>query len=296
MGRSPGKGTFRRPAMAGWVVIALLAQAGCAHRPASPPGPERGRVESVGVVEAKFLPEVVLELPGKGRFDGAVRGAGRGFLSWGGAALRVGAEAFHGCSGEACGYLAVGLLAVATASGTVGAVVGGLEGAIRSMPAGEARDIEAATRHLADLKIQETLRDRALEEAGDAVGCAAFPVPDAGPTAIDCVVDYRGLAAEGIDTVVEVAVPAVGFRGERWGSRPPLSVILKVRVRRYRAEDGLLLDEREWLYRSPERFFLEWMADGAALLEEEFEAGYAELAERIAREAICSAGSQPPAK
>lgn len=249
----------------------------------------------MGVVSARFLPEVVLDLPAKGRIDGAVRGAGRGFLAWGGVPLRVGAEAMRGCSGEACGYAAIGFLAVAAASGTVGAVVGGVKGAIRAMPAEEARRIEEATRHMADLKIQETVRDRALEEAEDASGFTVVAVPDAGPTASDCAVDYRGLAAEGIDTVAEVSVLSVGFRGEKWGRNPPLSVFLKARVRRYRTGEGRMLEEKELSYRSPERYFSDWMADGAALVEEEFEAGYGALAERIAGDVICPPGAGPPA-
>lgn len=274
----------------------LLAQSGCAHRAPSPSGPERDRVESVGVVSAKFLPEVVLDLPAKGRVDGAVRGAGRGFLAWAGVPLRVGAEAMRGCSGQACGYVAIGMLAVATASGTVGAVVGGVEGAIRAMPAGEARRIEEATRHLADLKIQETIRDRVLEEAEDASGCTVLAVPDAGPTATDCVVDYGGLAAKGVDSVVELSVLSVGFKGEKWGKRPPLSVFLMVRARRYRTEDGRMLEEKELSYRSPERQFSAWMEDGAVHMEEAFETGYGELAEKIAGEVICPPGMEPPAE
>jgi len=102
---------------------------------------------------------------------------------------------------------------VAAATGAVGAVFGGLEGAIRAIPAREAEEIETATRYLADLKIQETMRDRVLDAAEDAGGCAVVALPGAGPAAVDCVVAYGGLAAEGIGSVVEVAVLSVGFRG-----------------------------------------------------------------------------------
>jgi hypothetical protein len=187
------------------------------------------------------------------------------------------------------------MLAVVAASGTIGAVVGGLEGAIRSMPAAEAREIERATRHLADLGIQDAVRIRVLSEAADLCGNEVIAVPDAGPAASDCVVDYRGLAAEGIDFVVEISVLSVGFKGEQWGSRPPLSAYLDARVRRYRTGDGKLVEEKELQYRSGERQFSEWMADGADLLEEEFEAGYGDLAERIAVETVCPPVAEPPA-
>lgn len=294
MGIAPRNTPLRRSAAAGWVLLAVLSQAGCAHRPAVPQGPDRDRAETVGLVSAGFQPEVILDLPGKGRVDGAIRGAGRGFLAWSGVALRIGAEALRGCSGEACGYAAIGMLAVVAASGTVGAVVGGLEGAVKSMPAAEAREIEEATRYLADLGIQETVRDRVLAEAADLCGNPVLAAPVAGPAASDCVVDYRGLSAEGIDSVVEVAVLSVGFQGRRWGSRPPLSAFLNVRVRRYRTEDGRMVEEKEFPYRSGERLFSEWMADGAALLAEEFEAGYWDLTDRITGEAICPPVAEIP--
>ncbi|MBP2669111.1 MAG: hypothetical protein H6Q80_1313 [Deltaproteobacteria bacterium] len=294
MERISGNKSVCRPAVAGWILLLFLAQAGCAHRAPSLPDAGSDRAGSAGIVSAEFLPEVVLDLPGKGRVDGAVRGAGRGFLLWSSVPLRFGAEGLRGCSGEACGYIAVGVLAVAAATGAVGAVFGGLEGAIRAIPAREAEEIETATRYLADLKIQETMRDRVLDAAEDAGGCAVVALPGAGPAAVDCVVAYGGLAAEGIGSVVEVAVLSVGFRGERWGTRPPLSVVLAVRVRRYRTGDGQMTDEWEFRHRSEERLFADWMADGAALLEEEFREGYWRLAEEIVVAMRCEPGPDPP--
>ena len=133
-----------------------------------------------------------------------------------------------------------------------------------------------------------------LSEAADLCGNGVIPVPDAGPAASDCVVDYRGLEAEGIDSVVEISVLSVGFKGEQWGSRPPLYAFLDARVRRFRTGDGKLVEEKELQYRSGERQFSEWMADGAALLEEEFEAGYGDLAERIAVETVCAPVAEIP--
>jgi hypothetical protein len=284
-------GISRHPAVAGILLLVLLAPQGCGHLPPSRSDRRLEKTETAGIATARFLPEVRLDLPGKGRVDGAVRGAGRGFLTGASVPLRLLAGGMSGCSGEACGYAAIGILALAAASGSVGAVFGGVHGAIMAIPAEEARKIENATRELANLRIQETMRDRILEDAEDRAGCRFVFLPDAAPPSVDCVVDYRFLAERGIASILEVSVLSVGFKGEQWGSDPPLSVFLSVRVRRYRTEDGRMLEEKELGYRSTKRKFIEWMADEAALTEEEFHRGYARVSGEVVREMLCGSVS-----
>lgn len=281
---------YRHPAVAGLLLLVLHVPQGCGHQPPSRSDREPERTETAGIVSARFLPEVRLDLPGKGRLDGAVRGAGRGFLTGASVPLRIFAEGMSGCQGEECGYLAIGVLAVAAASGSIGAIVGGVHGAIQAIPAGEARRIEKATRELSILRIQETMRDRILEDAGNRAGCGLVFLPEAAPPSVDCVVDYRFLAERGIASVLEVSVLSVGFKGEQWGSDPPLSVLLSVRVRRYRTGDGRMVEEQELGYRGEKRKFAEWMADGAALTEEEFHRGYAHVSGKVVRDMLCGSG------
>jgi len=278
------KSLLRQPALTGFVLLSLIVHAGCAHKPPSPPDVAPPPVVSIGIVCANFLPEVVLDLPAKGRVDGAVRGAGRGFLKWVEVPLRVGAEVLRGCNGKECGYVAIGFLAISAATGAVGAVVGGIQGSIRAIPGKEAERMENATRYLADLKIQETMWHWVHDATMDLTAYRILPFPESGPDAPDNVADYSGFASAGVDSVIEVSVLSVGFKGERWGRNPPLSVILRVRVRRYRTMDGTIAiqEEREFLYRSEERSFSEWMTDGAARMDWEFQNGYRMLAGEIA--------------
>lgn len=278
------KSSLRRPALTAFVLLFLIVHAGCAHQPSSPADAAPPPVESMGIVYAKFLPEVVLDLPAKGRVDGAVRGAGRGFLKWAEVPLRVSVELLKGCNGKECGCVAIGFLAISAATGTVGAVVGGIQGSIRAIPGKEAGRMENATRYLADLNIQETMWRRVYDAAMDHTAYRILPVPESGPDAPDNVADYRGFARAGVDTVMEVSVLSVGFKGERWGRNPPLSVFLQVRVRRYRTMDGSMAiqEEKEFRYRSEERSFSEWMADGAVPMDREFQNGYRMLAREIA--------------
>ena len=265
----------------------LFVPAGCGH--VSPARSERSSdvVRTAGIVTADFLPDVRLDLPGKGRVDGAVRGAGRGFLAGAEIPLRILGEGMSGCSSKECGYVAIGILAVATATGTVGAVVGGVHGAIEAMPAREARRMEEATEELANLRIQEILGNRILEAGTRSVACRYVPIPYAAWSTPEEEGDYRFLTGEGFDSILEIGAVSVGFRGTKWGSDPPLSVFLTVRVRRYGGRDGKFLGEENLLYESGERKFAEWMADGAAPAEEQFERGYREIAGRVVAEIPC---------
>ncbi|MBI5576454.1 MAG: hypothetical protein HY896_08850 [Deltaproteobacteria bacterium] len=237
---------------------------------------------------ATFQPEVRLDLPGKGRVDGAVRGAGRGFLTGAEVPLRILGEGMHGCSGQECGYVAIGILAVATATGSVGAIVGGVHGAIKAMPAREARKIEEATEGLANLWIQEIMTDRVLETETEDCACRYILLPDESWSAPDDEADYSSLAGEGFDSILEIGVVSVGFKGTQWGSDPPLSVFLAVRVRRYDGKTGKLLGVENLVFEGGERKFAEWMADGAAPAEEEFEQGYMEIAYKIVGTIPCN--------
>ncbi len=271
----------RKPELVGLLFLLLLVQAGCGHVSPSRSARNSDVTRTAGIVPARFLPEVRLDLPGKGRIDGAVRGAGRGFLAGAEIPLRIAAAGLQGCGGKECGYLVIGFLAVATATGAVGAVVGGVHGAIEAMPAREARKMEEATEGLANLRIQETLADRVLEYGTESLACRYVILPDASWTAPDDEVDYRSLTDKGFDSILEIGVLSIGFKGTRWGSDPPLTVFLAVRVRRYRGSDGILLGVENLFHEGDERRFAEWMADGAVQAEEEFKRGYREIAGRI---------------
>jgi hypothetical protein len=272
---------WRKPELVGLLLLLLLVQAGCGHVSPSRSARNSDVPSTAGIVPARFLPEVRLDLPGKGRVDGAVRGAGRGFLAGAEIPMRIAAAGLQGCGGKECGYLAIGFLAVATATGAVGAVVGGVHGAIEAMPAREARRMEEATEFLANLQIQEILADRVLEYGTESLACRYAILPDASWSAPEAEVDYRSHAGKEFDSILEIGVISIGFKGTQWGSDPLLTVFLAVRVRRYRGSDGKLLGVVNLFHEGDERKFAEWMADGAALAEEEFERGYGEIAARI---------------
>lgn len=251
----------------------LLGQTACSgHRAAVAPRPRSAwSAGTVGVVSAGFLPDATLAPPpAGGRIQGLVRGAGQGFLDGISIVGGLGNARFQCSSGEGCAAAAVILLAVVVSFGTVGAVVGGIHGALTAPEAEDARRIrEEAREMLADLRIQENLAERIARRGADAAGDNALFVAlgDRGPDGPGEAVDYRTLAGEGIDTVVEAAVLAIGFAGAN-ARNAPLRLTMTVRIRLYRASDGAMAWESVFSPRSPGFTRRDWDADGSRLFRE----------------------------
>lgn len=95
--------------------------------------------------------------------------------------------------------------------------------------------------------------------------------------------DYRRLAAEGIDAVLETNLARVGTQSagsmtSLWElADPPLRLYMRTRVRLVRTGDGVELFSREYVYRSGWRKQSVWVADGGRELLLELAAGYQPL-------------------
>ena len=265
-----------------WLTLTLLlVQAGCAtiSRPPPPPlRPEvRAQLGNVGVVSGRFLPATVVERPAAGKVRGAAKGAVVGAL--GGAAAVAGN--LGRCSGDACGYVAVVMLAVLIGAATVGALTGAVVGVVATESATKAREAEAALQHaFAELKIQETLRDRLVTIARDEAQLDLIPVVDPSPTDPDVDVDYRPLAAQGIDTILEVSVTWLGLTGDR-SVNPPLALSMTTRVRVIRSGDGTELYHQELHHWNGSRKFVEWAVHDAQAFREGLDAAYTNAARKI---------------
>ncbi len=269
-----------------WLTVTLLlVQAGCAtvSRPAPPPLPPelRAQLGRVGVVSARFVPATVVERPEAGKVRGAAKGAAVGAL-----ASVAGAAAMFShsrCSGDACGFLAVVMLGVLIGAATVGVVTGAVVGAVATESAQRAREAEAALQYaFAELKIQQTLRDRLVTIARDEAQLDLVPVADLSPSDPDVDVDYRPLVAQGLDTVLEVGVTRLGLIG---GGRvnPPLALSMTTRLRVIRSGDGAELYRQELHHRRGSRKFVEWAAQDARAFRGALDTAYTDLSREIVR-------------
>jgi len=157
---------------------------------------------TVGVVSARFLPVVKLDMPPTDKFSGAVLGAGSGFKAW----AKVPADFLiggpPGAGTEQGAYLTVVILAVAAVAGSVGGIVGGIRGALHSPTPEEAAISEAETRNsFRNLKIQETMRDHVINASGAQNRFRLVAPQDACPNEPEQECDYRSFSERGIDTV-----------------------------------------------------------------------------------------------
>jgi hypothetical protein len=130
--------------------------------------------------------------------------------------------------------------------------------------ADRAQKAEAALQHaFAELEIQQTLRDRLVALARDEARLDVGPGGDVGPARPEEATDYRRLAAEGIDTVLEVSVTRLGLVTREEAPNPRLALTMTTRVRLVRSGDGAELYREELSHRSGFQKFVEWAARDA---------------------------------
>jgi len=245
------------------LTAALLA--GCATAPYRPPSEEiRAQVGTVGVISPRLSPEASVEGPTAGKGTGAAKGAGLG------AAYMLG-------GGATSGHPLTFALGIALTP--VGALVGGIYGAGAAEPASAVQEAERTLKKaVAELKAQEAMRDLVLEVARSETRYQFVSLAEHDP-----------LASEGIDTILEVSVPALGLAGPV-GVNPPVAVVVEACAKLIRIGDGAELyalppkDAHPLLFVSPGRRFVEWAAEDARLFREELDRAYRTLAEKIVDE------------
>ena len=247
----------RRPRLVWPVALLVGMQAGCAGVFGSaPPSLPLG---TVGVASGRFAPEVQVEAPTR-----------ESAAAWG----ATHAPAPGGLSGLVVlpFYLAGGAL--------VGAVLAPPASAVEP-----ARVVLART--LTDLDPTGGLRERVLEGARDRARGAVVSLPGWGPTAAGEVADYRPLAADGIETVLEVAVSRLSL--EMSGIKS-VRLLVSARARLLQVADGLTLKDRTFDYRSRDRVFTAWAESNSAPLRIEVDRASRTLAEEIATKFFGAAG------
>lgn len=266
-----------RPIITLLSITLLTGQWGCALAPkdSSPPHfppsllseEVREDLGAIGVVSVDVVPEAHLEAPTSGKGSGAGKGAATGFFSMIAAGLQ---------SGD--GYGA----ALGIALAPVVALGGAVYGAVAAESAATVEESEAALQNaLANLRIQEALRDRVLQVAKQQTRHHFVLLA----SAFDEEVSYSSLAGEGIDTIIELSAPmlAIGlFSGK--GINPPLPLFLGACTRLVRVADGAELYSSGWVYRSRTRKFVEWAANNAQPFRDELDRAVLSLAETVVDE------------
>jgi hypothetical protein len=257
-------------------VSLLLTPLGCATteiRSFSSPIPEEMRKSShsVAVIPAGFAPSSNLLTFAKGRDTGAAKGAAAGALQG------MGSLGHGGASGGPYGAAVIVLLLPVFAS--IGAIAGGIEGAIKAIPDEEVAKIEASVNSvLQELDMQNTMAENIVLKGGELTSYRFVPLKGPGPATPDSRPDFTTIKGEGNDLALEVSVLEIGFHGGS-GSDPLLSFFMNARIRAFRVDDGAELHADIFRYTSREGKFSEWAENGALRLKEALETGYAQIAE-----------------
>jgi len=269
-----------RKLLAGLLVLLLAGLPGCVAPPRYQlPDDQLYDLTATGlpVVAVCYPPRSNLEAFAKGRLEGALKGTGEGFAEGILLPFRGGGS----CSGDFCGAVILLLMAVGA---TVGAVAGGVYGAIKAVPATTADEVEAAlqrslqgldaSRHLTGMLASRTVADDRLRLLAVAdVNGPAVPGEQPG---------YPQLADRWFSAVLEVAVTEVNYHVEKKSSKS-LDLCLDVHARAMlvplRGAGGRI--EREFICRSPTRSATEWNGSDPQLFADQFEACLWQLAGQV---------------
>jgi TonB family protein len=274
------------------VLAVCVGPWGCAHgrnRPPLPPSDEvRAQFRTIGLPAARFLPDTELEMPGKGW--GTLKGAGSGLIAGAGPGVSMLKGLYKVCSeilidpralfavclpGEVLGF---GVTAV---GGTVGALGGAVYGAVVAESGFHISAVENSVRSTGVvLTAHERLRDELLRTARARGSLNLVALDDHGPTAVGEMIDYRPLAAEGIDTIVEVSIPRIRLAGTD-GINPPVGLIMIARANVIRTSDGAELYGETFEYHSSVYKLVEWGADDGEVFRREVRQGIGVLVENI---------------
>jgi len=208
---------------------------------------------------------------------------GKGFWAGAGRGSAVVIEA--GIAGQNVFTFMAGL-----ALSPVGAIVGGLDGAISesartvSRPLTSGRDTEAKIgRELKRRKIEVALRDHITQTGRGSTSQRFIALPH--ETFSVEVLSYGGnsharemLIESGIDAILDVHITRFGLSG--MSADDPL-IALELNVRSLWYAQDMPLQFNEWEYKGKERRLSTWTSDGNRLLREELEHAVQRLAKRV---------------
>ena len=256
-------------------LVACASQREPASSPSRVSEAQRKQLGSIAVVQIVRPPKSTVDVGARGAAAGGMQGAAQGGVTGGSMALQLGGS----CSDPMCGLVVIVLLPVFVVSGLV---IGGVSGAVTATPKDQAIAIEAAL--AAGLQATggaDAFRTEVVNVAKQS-GVVGIRETSLAPQVVtDEHPDYHALAAEGIDTVLEVGLVGVAFGGDS-GSNPELKLGVQAAVRLVDARSNAELYHNFKLKEiSPARRFDAWNRNDRLALKQEFERSYHRLAVTI---------------
>jgi hypothetical protein len=243
------------------VIASILA--GCGGKPLrDEPAANLG---AVAIVPSRSEPAAQFD-PGShgsaadGAVIGAAGGAGIGAMS-----AKASAGLLCTVSGPLC---LIVMIPAAIVGGLVGGVAGGVVDAATTDPGKRiANARESIEKAVAEMRLTDTVASKTYGQAREANYPVSFLKTD----------DYRALAAQGIQSVLEVDVTEVQILAKE----KEMALALFTRSRVYRTSDGEKVDEREAEVRTEYRRYQDWAADEARPLRLAVDYAAAQLGYKI---------------
>ena len=232
----------------------------------------KSRLGVIGITNAQHLPHIFVQTPSKGAKEGAKEGAKAGGL----APIEMSYDAWQVCRTDIHCFA---LPFVGIALSPVGAVVGGVGGAITADSADKVTGHEIKVKNaLANLPIQENMRDKFISRLSDLKTFPVTVIPDAGPAMEGEKPDYRQFKSRGIGSVNEIEVRNLELSGPG-KVRPNLYVRLEVQVRLILLEDNSEKYCKVFMCSSQADEFENWAAEDAKKFREEIESCFNDVAD-----------------
>jgi hypothetical protein len=236
---------------------------------------------AIGVVVRPTAPAALLQIPAKGLLANAGRGAAEG--------AGIGAM-----PGVLCGLYFIPSCLVGMGGAAIGSVVGGIYGAAKAEPVSSWEHAESAFHAaLADLKVQDSIRDRVIENARDRIHGPIILLTDQEFTVAELEHSYPVLDSKGMNTIVELSVVTVELRAADVGVNPLRKLFLTVWCRLIRTVDGaefnsrLIIDEM-----GGTRSAADWADQNAQVFRDEVTQAAQRLAQQVVNELISDTHSE----
>lgn len=263
--------------------VALGNLVGCSSMPAPPSAETRKHLGHIGVYAVSSTPIVEFRTFAKGWAAGAVKGGSIGMVN--GLVGALGEAVKNPPSGP---YAAPAMLITTTILTTVNTLAHSIAGGMEAVPAKTSRQI--------DQELISVLGDVVLaDDLAKSISKASFSRADLKDYTVKYLDTYQSNAVPTNralpqqDTVVEVRITEVGFRGGS-GPNPNVNFYLNARIRLINVNTGSESYTRDFQYLSRARPFAEWFSNGATVLLSGFGQAMETLADRIVDELFIVTG------
>jgi hypothetical protein len=238
--------------------------------------PLTDRKGTIGMVIRPTAPDALLRIPAKGRFANAGRGAANG----------AGIGAIPG--GFLCPFGFIPSCLAGMGGAAIGSMVGGIYGAAKAETASSWEEAESAFQAaLADLKMQEAIQDRMIQNAHELTPNSITLLTNQELTVAEIQHSYPALDCKGINAIVDLSDVTVELRPADSAVNPVRKLFLTVWYRLIRTVDGVELDSRVITDEmGGTRSVAEWADQNAQAFREEVAQATQRLTQQVVKELV----------